>query len=76
MWLRCGRRVWSCPAAPATVKPAAAPDLEALWEQQRGSRPLGRPGALQVATGFGLDIWVTDTFGGRANRVTLYATSR
>jgi len=37
---------------------------------------LALPGALQVATGFGLDIWVTDTFGGRANRVTLYATSR
>jgi len=29
-----------------------------------------------VATGFGLDIWVTDTFSGKANRVTLYATSR
>jgi hypothetical protein len=27
------------------------------------------PGALQVATGFGLDIWVTDTSGGKVNRV-------
>ena len=31
--------------------------------------PLGPPGALQVATGFGLDNWVTDTSGGKANRV-------
>jgi streptogramin lyase len=28
---------------------------------------------LQVTTGFGLDIWVTDTFGGKAYRVTPYA---
>jgi hypothetical protein len=31
---------------------------------------------LQVATGFGLDLWVTDTLGGKANRVTPYATRR
>jgi len=29
-----------------------------------------------VATGFGLDIWGTDTLRGKANLVTLYATSR
>jgi virginiamycin B lyase len=37
------------------------------------------PGAvlpLQVATGFGLDLWVTDTFGGNVYRVTPYATGR
>jgi len=27
------------------------------------------PGALQVATGFGLDNWITNTSGGKANRV-------
>ena len=37
------------------------------------------PGAvapLQVATGFGLDIWGTDTFGGKIYRVTPYALGR
>ena len=36
------------------------------------AREAGRwaaPGTLQVATGFGLDNWVTDTSGGKANRV-------
>lgn len=33
----------------------------------------GAVGTLQVATGFGLDIWVTDTFGGKVYRVTHYA---
>jgi virginiamycin B lyase len=32
------------------------------------------PGALQAATGTGLAIWVTDTFGGRVYRVTPYTT--
>jgi hypothetical protein len=32
--------------------------------------------ALQVATGFGLDLWVTDTFGGKAYRVAPYVTSQ
>jgi hypothetical protein len=34
------------------------------------------PGAtltLQLTTGFGLDIWVTDRFGGKVYRVTPYA---
>jgi virginiamycin B lyase len=37
------------------------------------------PGAvvtLQIATGFGLDLWVTDTFGGKIYRVTPYAVGR
>ncbi len=37
------------------------------------------PGAvepLQIATGFGLDIWVTDTFGGNLYRLTPYAVGR
>jgi streptogramin lyase len=37
------------------------------------------PGAvepLQLATGTGLDIWVTDTFGGNVYRLTPYATGR
>jgi virginiamycin B lyase len=33
-------------------------------------------GPLQVATGFGLDIWVTDTFGNQVDRVTPYDTGR
>jgi virginiamycin B lyase len=33
----------------------------------------GAGGPLQIATGFGLDIWVTDTFGGNLYRVTPYA---
>lgn len=36
----------------------------------------GAVGTLQVATGFGLDIWVTDTFGGKVYRVTPYATGQ
>jgi virginiamycin B lyase len=36
----------------------------------------GAAGALQVATGFGLDIWVTDAFGGQLFRVTPYAVGR
>jgi virginiamycin B lyase len=37
------------------------------------------PGAalpLLITTGFGLDIWVTDTFGGKIYRVTPYAVGR
>ena len=34
------------------------------------------PGALQVATGTGLTIWVADNFGGTVSRVTPYTTSR
>ena len=33
----------------------------------------GAGGPLQITTGFGLDIWVTDTFGGKIYRVTPYA---
>jgi virginiamycin B lyase len=36
----------------------------------------GAAGTLQVATGFGLDIWVTDSFGGKVYRVTPYATGQ
>jgi virginiamycin B lyase len=36
----------------------------------------GAVGTLQVATGFGLDIWVTDTFGGKVYRVTPYAVGQ
>jgi len=32
--------------------------------------------ALQIATGFGLDIWVTDNFGGKLYRVTPYDVGR
>jgi hypothetical protein len=71
--------------AARVVMPGGARDSEAsrspqTWRRdENNSAEAGRwalPGALQVATGFGLDIWVTDTFSGRANRVTLYATSR
>jgi len=34
------------------------------------------PGALQVATGTGLAIWVADNFGGKVYRVTPYTTSQ
>jgi len=34
----------------------------------------GAGGPLQITTGFGLDIWVTDTFGGKIYRLTPYAT--
>ena len=34
----------------------------------------GAVGTLQVATGAGPDIWVTDTFGGKLYRVTPYTT--
>ena len=36
----------------------------------------GAVGVLQVATGFGLDIWVTDSSGGQLFRVTPYAVGR
>jgi virginiamycin B lyase len=36
----------------------------------------GAGGPLQIATGFGLDLWVTDTFGGNLYRVTPYAVGR
>jgi virginiamycin B lyase len=36
----------------------------------------GSGGPLQIATGFGLDIWVTDTFGGNVYRVTPYDVGR
>jgi virginiamycin B lyase len=36
----------------------------------------GAGGPLQIATGQGLDIWVTDTFGGNLYRVTPYAVGR
>jgi len=71
--------------AARVVMPGGARDSEAsrgpqTWRRDENNRAeAGRralPGALQVAAGFGLDIWVTDTFGGNANRVTLYAASR
>jgi virginiamycin B lyase len=34
----------------------------------------GALGALQIATGFGLDLWVTDSSAGKLYRVTPYAT--
>jgi virginiamycin B lyase len=36
----------------------------------------GAVGALQIATGFGLDIWVTDGSGGKIYRLTPYALGR
>lgn len=36
----------------------------------------GAGGPLQITTGFGLEIWVTDTFGGKLYRVTPYDTGR
>jgi streptogramin lyase len=33
-------------------------------------------GPLQIATGFGLDVWITDTAGGRIFELTPYATGR
>lgn len=36
----------------------------------------GAVGPLQIATGFGLDIWVTDTGGGKLYRLTPYAVGR
>ena len=36
----------------------------------------GAVGPLQITTGFGLDIWVTDTLGGKIYRVTPYALGR
>src|SRR6516165_9906171 len=71
--------------AARVVMPGGARDSEAsrgpqTWRRDENNRAeAGRralPGALLVAAGFGLDIWVTDTFGGNANRVTLYAASR
>jgi virginiamycin B lyase len=42
-----------------------------------GSWPLpGAGGPLQVSPGFGLDVWVTDTFGNQVYRVTPYGTGR
>jgi len=36
----------------------------------------GASGPLQITTGFGLDIWVTDSSGGKLYRVTPYALGR
>lgn len=36
----------------------------------------GAGGPLQIATGTGLDLWVTDTFGGNLYRLLPYATGR
>jgi virginiamycin B lyase len=36
----------------------------------------GAGGPLQIAQGFGLDLWVTDTFGSHIYRVTPYAVGR
>jgi virginiamycin B lyase len=36
----------------------------------------GARGALQITTGFGLDIWVTDSLGNQLYRVTPYAVGR
>lgn len=36
----------------------------------------GAGGPLQIATGTGLDLWITDTFGGNVYRLTPYATGR
>jgi virginiamycin B lyase len=36
----------------------------------------GAGGPLQIAQGFGLDLWVTDTFGGHVFRLTPYAVGR
>jgi virginiamycin B lyase len=36
----------------------------------------GAAGPLQITTGFGLDIWVTDTAGNKIYRVTPYAVGR
>ena len=33
-------------------------------------------GPLQIATGFGLDIWITDTSGGKIFELTPYNTGR
>ena len=36
----------------------------------------GAGGPLQITTGFGLDVWVTDSSGGKLYRVTPYALGR
>jgi virginiamycin B lyase len=44
---------------------------------ETGSWPLPRAGGpLQIAQGFGLDLWVTDTFGGHVFRLAPYAVGR
>jgi virginiamycin B lyase len=60
--------------APSTADAVVRLDLGG---QVTGEWPLpGAGGPLLIATGFGLDLWVTDTFGGNVYRVTPYDVGR